>query len=269
MRTGEHIAAPDGTRIWVERCGAGPALVLVPGLGAGSWLWDGLVAALHTRFELVMPELRGGGRSDRPDHRYSVAQFAADLACVLDHIGIDTCHLLGASLGGFVAQQLAAHAPARVQRLVLAATALGGDGQTGPPDDVLARLIRPHGRTRRERLDDAYELGFTPAFRAARPDVLEHITAWRLEHRQPEAAYYRQLLAGHAWDGTLITPSIRATTLVCAGQDDPVVPLSDVQLLAAALADAQLMVFPGRHLFFIEHDADFGRAVAAFLEAGA
>jgi pimeloyl-ACP methyl ester carboxylesterase len=265
-RTGQHIAAPDGARIWVERCGSGTPLLLVPGLGAGNWLWDGIAPALAPRFELIMPELRGGGRSDHPDTRYSVAMFAEDVLAVLDALRIESCHLLGASLGGFVAQHLAAHWPTRVRRLVLAATSLGGDVAAGPRGEILARLIRPHGRTRRERLEDAYELGFTPEFRAARPDLLDRITAWRLEHRQPEPAYYRQLLAGHAFDGALLTPAIGANTLVCAAEHDPVVPLADVQMLAAALRDARFALFPGRHLFFMEHDAAFCEAVAAFLD---
>jgi 3-oxoadipate enol-lactonase len=266
VRSGEHVAAPDGTRLWVERQGAGPPLVLVPGLGAGSWLWEGWTGGLASAFELIMPELRGSGRSDCPDARYSVRLFAEDLRAVLDHFGIDSCHLLGASLGGFVAQHFAAHWPGRVQRLVLLGTALGGDAQIGPPGDVLARLIRPHGRSRRERLEDAYELGFTTEFRARRPDVLEQITAWRLARPQPESAYYRQLLAGHAWDGSPLVGRIRAPTLVCASESDPVVPLADARALCAALPEGTLLVFPGRHLFFIENEA-VCRAVAGFLQA--
>jgi pimeloyl-ACP methyl ester carboxylesterase len=264
--TGCFVTAADGTRLWVERCGAGAPLVLVPGLGAGNWLWQGLLPRLARHCELIMPELRGSGRSDKPDARYSVEKFSSDILAVLDALGIQQCDLVGASLGGYVAQCFAACWPARVRKLVLVATSLGGSAQTGPAGDVLARLIRPHGRNRRERLEDAYALGFSDAFRRTHRDVLDRITDWRLAHPQPEFAYYRQLLAGNAWEGELLAPRIPAPALVCAGQDDPVVPLHDARALAAALRDATLVVVPGRHLFLIEHAAELAQSIASFFE---
>lgn len=268
-RSGECFTLPDGVRLWVERCGSGAPLLLVPGLGAGTWLWDEFADTLGARFELIMPELRGSGRSDKPDERYSIAAFAADVVALIDGLGMESCHLLGASMGGYVAQHVAAHSPARVRRLVLAATALGGEAQIGPTGDVLTRLIRPHGRTRLDRLKDAYELGFTPEFRDARPEVLDRITAWRLAHPQPEFAYYRQLLAGHAWEGAVAAAEITAPTLICAGESDPVVPVQNGRALEAAIPGSRLAVFPGRHLFFIECAADFARAVGDFLTGSA
>lgn len=257
----------NGIRLWVEEAGAGPALLLVPGLGAGAWLWAGMRETLGRHFRLLMPELRGSGRSDQPDERYTVAGFADDLAALLDALGVDRAHVLGASLGGFVAQYLAAHWPERVDQLVLAATAVGGQNQIGPAGDVLARTIRPRGRSRRERLEDTYALGFTDAFRTTHPDRLDQITAWRMEHPQPEVAYYRQLLAGNAYDGAQTAPQIAAPTLICAGTDDAVVPLANAEALQALIPHARVEVFPGRHLFFFEEGAAFARTVIDFLTA--
>jgi len=263
--TGRHVDLGD-VRLWVEEQGDGPPLLLVPGLGAGAWLWAAWRDALAEDFRLVMPELRGSGRSDKPDARYTVAGFAEDLVGVLDVLGIDRAHVLGVSMGGYVAQVLAATRPERVDRLVLAATAVGGQNQIGPTGDVLARTIRPRGRSRRERLEDTYALGFSDAFRAAHPDRLDAITAWRLAHPQPEPAYYRQLLAGNAYDGAEVTPRVAAPTLVCVGEDDPIVPPENGDALAALLPDARVERFPGRHLFVIEAADAFRAAVAAFLD---
>ena len=264
--SGAHVEV-HGLRLWVERGGDGPPLLLVPGLGAGTWLWTRVRATLARHFSLVMPELRGGGRSDKPDARYTVPGFAADLVALLDALGVERTHVLGASLGGFVAQHLAATHPERVDRLILVGTAVGGQNQLGPSGDVLARTIRPRGRSRRERLEDAYALYFTDAFREAHPEALDAITDWRLEHPQPEAAYYRQLLAGNAYDGAALTPRIQAPTLICAGEADEVVPVENAEALSRLIPHAEVQLFPGRHLFFFESNGAFSEAVTGFLTA--
>jgi pimeloyl-ACP methyl ester carboxylesterase len=261
--------AVDGVRLYVERAGEGPPLLLVPGLGAGNWLWDGWTDALAADFTLVMPELRGSARSDKPDEPYTIGRFTRDVIGVLDHYGITRTHVLGVSMGGFVAQTLAAEAPARVSRLVLVGTSLGGAHQLGPAGEVLARTIRPRGRTRRERFDDGYELGFTPSYRTTHRERLDALSEWRLEHPQPEWAYYRQVLAGWAYDGVRTTARITAPTLICAAESDPVVPHVNAIALRDHIRGARVQTFAGRHLFFIEDPAPITQAVAAFLHGDA
>ena len=262
--TGEHIAV-NGVQLWVDRLGTDTPLVLIPGLGAGNWLWYSCAQSLARHFSLVMPELRGSARSDKPDESYTIEQFASDVLGVLDHYGIAQAHVLGASMGGFVAQYLAARVPQRVQRLVLVATSLGGMRQIGPAGETLARTIRPRGRTRRERFDDGYDLGFTPRYRAEHDEQLQKISEWRLAHPQPEWAYYRQVLAGWAFDGCAHAPRIAAPTLICAATTDPVVPVENAYALQQQIRDARVVEFAGRHLFFCEHPARFCGAVADFL----
>lgn len=264
--TGTLVPAGE-VRLWVEREGAGPPLLLIPGLGAGTWLWAASRAALAARFSLVMPELRGSGRSDKPDEPYTVARMATDVVRLLDELGVVRVHVLGASLGGFVAQYLAAAYPDRVDRLVLVGTAVGGQNQIGPAGDILSRLIRPRGRTRRERLEDGYAFNFTDEYRLVNGARLAAITGWRESHPQPEFAYYRQFLAANAYDGARHTAGIRARTLICAGLDDPLVQPANADAMAALIPDARLAVFPGRHLFFLERAEEFNREVIAFLEA--
>jgi pimeloyl-ACP methyl ester carboxylesterase len=257
----------NGIRLCVERAGSGTPLVLIPGLGAGNWLWHGSADRLARHFSLVMPELRGSARSDKPDESYTIEQFAQDVLGVLDHYDIEHTHVLGASMGGFVAQCLAARAPARVRRLVLVATSLGGQRQIGPPGETLARTIRPRGRTRRERFEDGYDLGFTPRYRESNGDRLQQISDWRLAYPQPEWAYYRQVLAGWAYDGVALAESIVAPTLICAATADPVVPIANAHALRAQLRDARVAEFAGRHLFFLEHPTKFCQTVGDFLRA--
>ena len=258
----------DGIRLWVESTGEGAPLLLIPGLGTGNWLWEDVLPALAREFRVILPELRGSARSDKPDEPYTVERLTRDLAGVLDRFGIAKAHVLGASFGGFVAQHMAATLRGRVDRLVLVGTSLGGPRQIGPSGDILARTIRPRGRTRRERLEDGFELGFTPEWREAHADRMNAIVDWRLAHPQPEWAYYRQLLAGWGYDGEADAPSIGARTLICAAETDPVVPVANAYALRDRIRDAAVTLFPGRHLFLIEHADAFADVVTAFLRDG-
>lgn len=256
----------EDIQLYFEKKGDGPPVLMIPGLGAGTWLWEKNRATLAQNFELIMPELRGSGRSDKPDYRYSITRFAHDLKALLEHLGIENVHVLGASLGGFVAQYLAAHWPEKVISLVLISTSLGGEHQTGPNGDVLSRMIRPRGRTKKERLEEGYVFSFTEKYIQTHTLDLERITEWRTQFPQPEFAYYRQLLAGNAYDGANIAHKITAPTLICAGESDPLVPMEDVILLHNALPHAHLEIFAGRHLFFFEQGQQFSKVVIDFMK---
>lgn len=86
---------------------------MVPGVGAGSWLWNSMAPDLSKNYELIMPHLRGSGRSEKPDHSYSVPQMAEDMTAIVDQMGYEKFHILGVSLGGYIAQQFAIRWPKR------------------------------------------------------------------------------------------------------------------------------------------------------------
>jgi pimeloyl-ACP methyl ester carboxylesterase len=260
-----NFVSIEGIRLYVERHGNGEPLLLIPGLGAGNWLWSKNIHHLSKSFSLIMPELRGSGRSDKPDQIYKVALFAADLKAVLNHFNIQCAHILGASLGGFVAQYFAATWPEHVSKLVLVSTSLGGQCQMGPDGDILSRIIRPRGKTQLERLEDAYALNFTDDFQRRHPEALERITEWRTQHPQPEHIYYRQLLAGNAYDGAKLAEKIVAPTLICAGKDDPLVPAQNASALQKKIPQATVKLFDGKHIFFFEQSRKFNQAVIEFL----
>lgn len=255
----------NGIRLYVERRGKGKPLLMIPGLGAGNWLWQRNVHGLVKHFELIMPELRGSGRSEKPDHFYSIGLFAKDMLEVLDSFMLSRVHVLGASMGGFIAQHLAAKWPERVDKLVLVSTSMGGQCQEGPDGETLSRIIRPRGRTRRERLEDAYPLNFTEEYLARHSAEIERITAWRDQHPQPEFAYYRQLLAGNAYSAHRDVAAIAAPTLICAGKDDSIVPPMNAHRLRERISNSKLLLFEGKHLFFVEHGQKFNEAVVEFL----
>ncbi|HTI94893.1 MAG TPA: alpha/beta hydrolase [Rudaea sp.] len=109
----------NGASIYYECEGRGPPLLMIHGLGSSGDDWAFQREEFARHFTLVLPDLRGSGRSAKPPGPYSIAQFAADLWALLDALGIESTHLLGFSLGGAVAQEMALARPARVRKLVL------------------------------------------------------------------------------------------------------------------------------------------------------
>jgi len=124
-----------------ESTGTGAPLLLIQGLGYARWGWDPVVPALAEHFRVVTFDNRGIGESDKPSGPYSARDMAADAAQVLDEAGVEHAHLLGASLGGMIAQELAVAAPDRVERLVLCCTTPGGADAVAMPE-VTVRLLQ-------------------------------------------------------------------------------------------------------------------------------
>lgn len=250
-----------------ERHGAGPPLLLVHGLGYARWGWEPVLPALAERFEVVLFDNRGIGESDAPPGPYTVAELAADAVGVLDEAGVGRTHVIGTSLGGMVAQELALSCPDRVDRLVLASTTPGGPGAHPMPQvtvDLMAQAatLEPEVALRR-----FVENALTPETVAARPELVERILAHRLATAQAPAAWAAQAAAAAGFDASDRLAELTAPTLVQTGNEDTVVDARNSELLAGALPDARLERFPGTgHLFFWEQPGPFVASVTRFLE---
>src|SRR5581483_9541420 len=129
-------------RIAWEARGSGEPLLLIQGLGYARWGWEPVVEPLARRFRVLVFDNRGIGESDAPPGPYSAAAMAGDALQVLDEAGADSAHVVGASLGGMIAQELALAAPERVRRLVLACTAAGGSSEAPMPAETVELLAR-------------------------------------------------------------------------------------------------------------------------------
>ncbi len=127
----------DDSELYYEIHGDGEPLILLPGLGTGLWLWFKQVHAFARSFRTVVFDPHGVGRSDEPNEAITTRTLAATVAALLDKLGIERAHILGASLGGFVAQEFAFSYPRKVMRLVLCCTSAGGSRRFPPPASVL------------------------------------------------------------------------------------------------------------------------------------
>ena len=119
-------ASNNGVRIYFEEWGEGEPLLLIMGLGYTLDMWHRLRGPLAENHRVVAFDNRGVGKSDVPEPPYTVAEMATDAIAVLDAVGIRKAHVLGASLGGVIAQEVALSYPDRVISLILGCTSCGG-----------------------------------------------------------------------------------------------------------------------------------------------
>jgi 3-oxoadipate enol-lactonase len=256
-------AEASGVRIAWERRGEGAPLLLIHGLGYARWGWEPVVDALAGHHEVVLFDNRGIGESEAPPGPYSVAELARDAAAVLGAAGLERAHVLGTSLGGMVALQLALEHPACLDKLVLACTTPGGSGAAPMPEQTLRLMAEAPSLPADVALRRFVENAFGPDHDVA---VVDRIMEHRLATAQPQAAWMAQAAAGAGFDAWDRVGEVRAPTLVLTGDADNVVDPRNSELLAQRIPDARLEVFAGAgHLFFWEHPQRFVDVVREFL----
>lgn len=259
-------ATANGIQLHYESQGRGEPLLLVSGLGYGGWVWRKQTPALASHFQIITFDNRGVGQSDKPDVPYTIPMLAADALGVLDALNVEKAHVLGASLGGMVALQLALDHPARVNRLILCATTFGGPNVVLPKPEALQFMAQRAG-TPEERFARGMALAFSKAFLASRAKEADFIRQEMVKNRQPDEAYLRQAYAplGFNVEGRL--SQIPHPTLVIAGDQDQAVPVENAKRLAQKLPHASLVLLEGAgHLCFIEQGDTFNQAVLDFLK---
>ncbi|MEO1086179.1 MAG: alpha/beta hydrolase, partial [Acidobacteriota bacterium] len=206
----ERMTLRDGAELVYEVVGQGPPLALVTGLGGIAAWWKPLVPALSESFTLILHDHRGTGSSTRSRIEYSVDQMADDLVQLLDHLGIERCHLCGHSTGGSVGQILAIERPKRLDRLVLAACWDKCDGYFKRLFDLRATMLESAG------VDAYVELGSLVAwpadFIAAKYETL--LAAEAKADRPPTEILLSRIRALQAFDRSSLLHLIKTPTLV-------------------------------------------------------
>lgn len=250
-------------RIAWERRGDGPPLVLIHGLGYARWGWEPVVEPLAEDFSVLLFDNRGIGESDAPPGPYTAAELAGDALGVLDAAGVERAHVLGTSLGGMVAQELALAAPERVDRLVLACTTSGGPNAAPMPQRTVQLFAEgptlPPGVALRRFVENALAPGADEA-------IVDRILEHRLATAQPFPAWQAQAAAGMTFDAAGRVAAIAAPTLVLHGTDDVVVDPANAELLASLIPGAQLELFPEEQMACAREEPErFVRVVKEFL----
>lgn len=249
-----RIDGTDSGKPWLTFCNS---------LGTDLHMWDAQVAGLAQDFRILRYDRRGHGQSGAPARPCSLADLGADVIALWDALGIGRTHFCGLSIGGLTGQWLGIHAGARLDRLVVCATA----ARIGTPEGWNARIAEVRTDGLAGLVPATAERWFTPAFRAARPDavraVLDGFTATSADGYAGCCA----ALAGADLRDRL--GEIASPVLAISGDDDPVCPPGDLQAIADAVPRGHHMSLPGRHIVNLESADRFNDLLKAFLTPGA
>ena len=262
-----------GLRIAYELCGTmsrRPWLVLIQGMGFDRLGWEPVLGKLRRRFRLALVDNRGTGRSDRPTGSFGVADMAADVVAVLDTAGIRRAHVMGVSLGGMVAQEVAITHPERVDGLVLACTTPGWPFAYRMPAASVRLIAATAGLAPETALRRHTENALSTRTVEQNPEVVNRLVELQGSRAADSGALSAQAVAGARYTGGLRQARIQARTLVLHGGADTVVDPRNGKLLAGRIPGARLMTFPELgHLLFWEDPDGFAGAVTSFLLAEA
>lgn len=255
-------------RLYYEVQGQAPELLLLGGLGGGAWSWFAQVPFFRTFYRTITLDNRGGGRSDLPPGPYRMADLAGDALALLDHLRVERTFVVGVSMGGMIAQELALLAPHRVAALVLACTHCGAPARTPPAPGVVEVLAANQGLSQAEIIDKDLPYHFSRAFLERQPEILAAFRAVQVSAPpQPYPAFLAQLAAIQAFSRCREVGKINLPTLVVTGTEDVIVPPANARLLASLLPRAELTELPGAgHAVHVERAEEFNALVHEFLQ---
>ncbi len=236
--------------------GEGEPLLMIHGLGYDRFGWGKLPDLLAEEFQVVVFDNRGVGDSDVPGGPYAVSQMSEDAVAVLGAAGIDSAHVLGVSLGGYIAQELALTHPDRVRKLVLASTAPGGPRSVPMPAAGIEAFGRFPAMEREAGLRLLVENSLGEYGVREQPELVEEIFRYRLERGPTLAGWQAQAYAGATFDAYDRTPGIGADTLVLQGGADNVVDARNAELLVELIPGARLELIPDRGHLLVWQEAE-------------
>jgi 3-oxoadipate enol-lactonase len=273
-------AQVNGIEMYYEEQGSGDPLLLIMGLAADSLAWMFQLPDFSKRYRTIVFDNRGVGRSSKPAGPYTIAQMADDAAGLLDKIGIQRTHVVGVSMGGMIAQELALRHPSRARSLVLACTYAKPDvgverqmessltafgGSRGPNGEIQVDLRKLDPMMFFQHLLPTV---FNAQFIMTELPKLMQVFSGALQYGFSMEAILAQTMAAQSHNTLDRLGQIKAPTLVLTGDSDLLIPPTCSDTLAAKIPGAKLVKIPGgSHGFNFETPDLFNREVLSFLES--
>ncbi|MBF0133649.1 MAG: alpha/beta hydrolase [Magnetococcales bacterium] len=263
----ERLKSRTVLPLYCWKSGTGPLVLGIAGFGCAHWLLRPLAAQLAPQFTVWLADNRGMGRSPKDDAPFDIEDMAADILAIIRHQIGEPVHVLGVSMGGLIVQSLLTMAPDAIRTATILCSTSGG------PHFRPLFLYWSLQQMQKvlQMSPDAYarwilEPIVSPSL-AAYPEAYDFMLQHRLAH--PEDL--RQVMAQyHAMSRFFLKPldlgAVKTPVLVACGEQDPVFPVANSQLMARMLPNGELITFPNTdHLFFVEKPGEVGQAILEFL----
>jgi 3-oxoadipate enol-lactonase len=258
----------DGVELAYELRGNGAPLVMIHGAQGDQTMFNGLAASFASYFRVLTFDQRGSGLSEKPDMDYSIALLADDTACLMDHAGFDAAHIIGVSMGGTIAQELALRHSQKVRSLVLGCTTPGGSKAIRIGGSAFAAAYSTQPMSAEERGQALAEAAFTKGYIERHPEIISTMIEARNQRPIDPVALDHRIKAVLNHDAYDRLPQIRCPTLVITGRDDALVSWENSRVLANRISGAKLVVIESAgHCFWLEQPHPAGEAILGFLRA--
>jgi pimeloyl-ACP methyl ester carboxylesterase len=256
-------------KIHWESYGEKEPLLLISGVGGGTWTWEESIAAWSPYFRVIVFDNIGAGRSSMPDRPYTMAEMADHAAAVLDAAGVKHAGVVGLSMGGMIAQELALRHSTRVRRLVLGSTHCGVSRRIPPDPNLIKQFADNAGLSPEGIFDKNLLLLATPRFLKKGSAALDRYRERELGAPfQPDYALKRQLGAIAGFDACGRIHKIHVPTLILTAEKDKLVPPENGFLLSNQIPDAVVKSFADAgHLIHLECADEFHEMVMQFFSA--
>jgi pimeloyl-ACP methyl ester carboxylesterase len=266
LRVGEH-------ELDYERSGTegAPPLLLIMGMSGTALHWtEPFLAELRPYFDVIAFDHRGVGASTPLDGSITIAEMADDAAGLLEALSIDQAHVMGVSMGGMIAQELALAHPERVRTLTLGCTYCGGEDSALTSPEVFQRLAEAMLSGDRERaLRAGFEVNVTRAAEAANPALYGQMLSIAARRAVSVPVILAQSQACAAHDTHERLAEVRAPTLVVHGTEDQMLPVQNARVIASQIPGARLEILDGAgHLYFWEQPERSAELVREHAGAG-
>lgn len=257
----------NGADLYYEIYGEGEPLVLIQGCGGDVTFWEPQIELLSQYFRLILFDNRGMGRSEVTPGDYTTQLLANDAASLLDQLGIKNANVLGWSMGGMIAQELAINRSDLVKKLVIAASSSKFPDKSAFVFKTFLDMVQ---RGEFESLTRWHmSLCFSQAF-FSHPPVVDQVQASFMSPKYPATleGLASQVSALNAHDSRGRLGNINAPTIVLGAEEDGFFPVQSIYETAAGIKDAKALILPGAHLYYIERPMEFSQAVVQFLRNG-
>jgi pimeloyl-ACP methyl ester carboxylesterase len=271
-----NVKLPSGADLYFETHGSGEALVLIPSTGFSADAWKPSQLPLAQSANLILHDPRGCGRSVATQQVYSIQQMANDIVALLDHLKISSAHLVGHSMGGRIALELALDFPGRVKSLIMAASGSGQVPRPGPdcvsglPHWLVIRLVeKGFEKALREEYCDTSAF-FTDDYRKKNPEKIEAFfqSVWPTHAKLSE--YIHLIIARHSWEASHRLGDLQCPTLILIGDNDSGRSnhLAQAESLKGRIRGAELKLLKGQsHGFFWQAPEETNQTILQWVSA--